>query len=274
MDGPQRASSQSQRSKSEARGYGNIYTPHAGAMIIQVQREAGLANRTIVLSNRQVRLLRFCFSRPGILLLGAIAASWVFFAVQAVRVPLLTGRIRTMERDAVRLDTLQATLAQLTARYEQVQTMLGAAAPKRAAAPPGDAVRIPAEIPSVWPLPNGIGFVTRGTAGPTPFGGAHPGVDVAVASGTDVRAAGAGSVVEVGNNAEYGIYLRLAHTDGYETLYGHLSRTLVERGATVATGTVVALTGNTGRSTGPHLHFEVRRRGANVDPLQIIKKGT
>jgi murein DD-endopeptidase MepM/ murein hydrolase activator NlpD len=274
MDGPQRASTpDSQKSKSETRGYGNIYTPHAGAMIIQVQREAGLANRTIVLGNRQVRLLRFLFSRPGIVVLGAIAASWLFFGVQAARVPFLTGRIRAMEHDAVKLDTLQATLAHLAARYEQVQTMLGAA-PKKAAALPGDLDRIPAEIPSLWPLPNGIGFVTRGTAGPTAFSGAHPGVDVAVPSGTDVRAAGAGSVVEVGNNAEYGIYLRLAHADGYETLYGHLSRALVEQGATVATGAVIALSGNTGRSTGPHLHFEVRRRGANVDPLQIIKKGT
>ncbi|GAC1647487.1 MAG: hypothetical protein NVS4B3_01590 [Gemmatimonadaceae bacterium] len=119
------------------RGYGNIYTPHAGSMVIQVQREGGLANRTFVLSERGVKLLRFAFSRIGVTTGVVIATSWLFFAVQAVRVPILTHRLAFLERDAQRLDTLQATLGRLQHRYDQLQKMFGApvAASARSSAP-------------------------------------------------------------------------------------------------------------------------------------------
>ena len=117
-----------------AKGYGNIYTPHAGSMIINVQRESGLQNRTLVLTPRQVKLLRLLTSRYGLVIVGVVALSWAFFAVQAARVPLLKSRIAHMEKDAARLDTLQHTVVELQKRYEQVQRMLGAA-PTPAAAP-------------------------------------------------------------------------------------------------------------------------------------------
>jgi murein DD-endopeptidase MepM/ murein hydrolase activator NlpD len=66
--------------------------------------------------------------------------------------------------------------------------------------------------------------------------------------------------------------VRLAHLDGYETLYAHASKILVEKGARVARGQVIALSGNTGRSTAPHLHFEVWRAGKVLDPMQLITK--
>ena len=256
------------------RGYGNIYTPHAGSMIIQVQREAGLANRTIILSNQQVRLLRVFTSRAGLLIGALLLASWVFFGIQAARVPLLTHRISTMERDALRLDTLQSTLGQLQARYEQVSSMLGAP-PMTARTTDGRAAADTATptVPSQWPLADAR-FVTRGAGGATAYNGPHPGVDIAVPIGTEVRAAGGGVVVEVGANDEYGNFVRISHAGNYETLYGHLSRVLVDKGAHVPQGEVVALTGNTGRSTAPHLHFEVRHDGKPVDPLQLFKKGS
>ena len=114
------------------RGYGNIYTPHAGAMIIHVQRESGLANRMIILSVRQVRMLRIGAVVAAILLLGGIG-SWIYFAAQAVRVPLLTRRIATLERDVQQLDTLKRALAEVEGRFQQVQRMMGASA----ALPPG-----------------------------------------------------------------------------------------------------------------------------------------
>lgn len=263
-----------QEQQATQRGYGNIYTPHAGSMIIQVQREAGLANRTIILGNQQVRLLRLFTSRAGIVIALAALGSWVFFAVQAARVPLLTRRISTMERDALRLDTLTTTLAQLQARYEQVSSMLGAP-PMAARTSDGRMAADTATptIPAQWPLADSR-FVTRGAGGATPYSGPHPGVDLAVAIGSEVRAAGGGVVVEVGADAEYGNFLRLSHADGYETLYGHLSRVLVDKGARVPQGSLVALSGNTGRSTAPHLHFEVRHDGKAVDPLQLFKKGS
>lgn len=258
----------SEKTPTPTGGYGNIYTPHAGSMIISVQREGGLANRTIVVSPNKIRLLRFVASRRGAVVGAIIAASWLFFAVQATRVPLLTDRIAEMERDAERLDTLQFALAQLQQRYEQVQAMLGIAAPPLAVAPtaPTEHTR-----PDQWPLPQ-PGYVTRGIGAADEYAGAHPGIDVAVPVGTEVRAAGGASVVEVDESAEYGKFVRLRHADQYETLYAHLSEVRVARGDVVGAGSVIALSGNTGRSTAPHLHFEVRRAGTVMDPMQLIKR--
>ena len=113
-------------------GYGNIYTPHAGSMIIQVQRETGLANRTIVISERQVALLRVLGSRIGVIAATVFVVTWLLFAVQSVRVPLLSGRIAELERDNRRIDSLQVALSRMHGRYEQVRQMLavGGAAPK------------------------------------------------------------------------------------------------------------------------------------------------
>jgi hypothetical protein len=110
-------------------GYGNIYTPHAGSMIIQVQRESGLQSRTIVLSARQIRILRFIMSRTGKLIAGGIAAIVVLLVVEAARIPVLTGRIARMEHTTQRLDTLEHSLSELQKRYDQVRTMMGSDAP-------------------------------------------------------------------------------------------------------------------------------------------------
>lgn len=115
----------SQDNAARDRGYGNIYTPHAGSMVIHVQREGGLANRTLILSERRVKLLRLATSRTGVLTGIALAITFLFLAVQAIRVPILTHRIAQMESDRARIDTLQRTLQQLQDRYVQVQNMLG-----------------------------------------------------------------------------------------------------------------------------------------------------
>jgi murein DD-endopeptidase MepM/ murein hydrolase activator NlpD len=258
-------------------GYGNIYTPHAGSMIIQVQREGGLANRTIVLSPTRVRLLRFILSRTGMVIGGVLALIFIFFGIQAARVPLLTRKLATMELDAKRLDTLQVTLGQLQKRYEQVQTMLGASPAQRAltavpATPPSvgtDTATM--TLPTRYPL-DAKGFVTRGVGSGQEYGATHPGLDIAVAEGTEVRAAGGGLVVEVSETPEYGKMVRLAHPQGYETRYGHLSQIRVRQGDRISLGTVLGLSGNTGNSTAPHLHFEVRKNNAAVDPMTLIQQ--
>jgi murein DD-endopeptidase MepM/ murein hydrolase activator NlpD len=260
-------------------GYGNIYTPHAGSMIIQVQREGGLANRTIVLSPTRVRMLRFVLSRTGMVIASVLGIIFVFFGVQAARVPLLTRRLATMELDAKRLDTLQVTLGQLQKRYEQVQTMLGASPAQRAVVPaPAAAATTPPAtdtatmtLPTRYPL-DAKGFVTRGVGDGQEYGAAHPGLDIAVPEGTEVRAAGGGLVVEVSETPEYGKMVRLAHPQGYETRYGHLSEIRVRQGDRLSVGTVLGLSGNTGRSTAPHLHFEVRKGNTAVDPMTLIQQ--
>ena len=105
-------------------GYGNIYTPHAGSMIIQVQRETGLANRTFVLSERQVAFLRIVGSRVGLAALAVFLVTWILFAAQSVRVPVLAVRIAQLERDNRRIDSLQVALSRMHGRYEQVRQML------------------------------------------------------------------------------------------------------------------------------------------------------
>ncbi len=97
----------------------------------------------------------------------------------------------------------------------------------------------------------------------------HTGVDFACSVGTPIKAAADGQVLFAGNRGGYGIAVILRHRAGYTTLYGHLSKPLVLTGQFVKAGQTIAKSGNTGRSTGPHLHFEVRKYGIPVNPLDV-----
>jgi len=197
--------------KLSGRGYGNIYTPHAGSMIIQVQRESGLANRTIILTQRQVRLLRRGAYALGTLL-AIVVLSWFFLATQAARVPGLTHRVQTLQHDVTRLDTLQAALTALEGRFQQVQHMLGATTPTAtsAAAPSAKAADSADEsIPSQWPLAVAGTIVARDDTTAS-----SSGMDIEAPPGTQVRASGAGSVVEVSVDSSGSATLRIAHSDG------------------------------------------------------------
>ena len=101
----------------------------------------------------------------------------------------------------------------------------------------------------------------------------HKGLDIATAMGTPVLAADAGKVVVAGwpDNTGYGNRVMLDHGNDYVTLYGHLSKIYVSVGQTVRRGDQVGAEGSTGRSTGPHLHFEVRRGGVAINPLEFLK---
>lgn len=112
--------------------HGDIFSRSAGTMLIHVQRQNGLAHRTLVLRPWQVQLLRIVTSRWVIALAILGVASWSYFAVQAARVPILNARLAHLEEDARRLDTLQQTLATLQARYEQVQKMMSTTTPTAA----------------------------------------------------------------------------------------------------------------------------------------------
>jgi len=106
-----------------------------------------------------------------------------------------------------------------------------------------------------------------------PFSGEeayHKGVDFAGTAGANVMAVAAGVVTWAGNRTGYGNLVEINHGDGYVTRYAHNQRTLVTVGQTVKRGDPVALMGSTGRSTGPHVHFEVIRNGRQVDPLTFV----
>jgi len=97
----------------------------------------------------------------------------------------------------------------------------------------------------------------------------HRGTDFAAPTGTPILAAGDGTVVRSGPFGAFGNYVRLRHSDGYETAYAHMSRIAVRSGARVRQGQVIGYVGSTGRSTGPHLHYEVMRRGQQINPMTL-----
>lgn len=102
------------------------------------------------------------------------------------------------------------------------------------------------------------------------WGRTHKGIDWACPIGTEVRASSAGTVARAGWGSGYGYVVYINHADGRQTRYGHLSKVLVSAGQSVKQGDRIALSGNTGRSTGPHVHFEILINGSQVNPLQYI----
>jgi len=100
----------------------------------------------------------------------------------------------------------------------------------------------------------------------------HAGADLAAPQGSPVRATATGVVERAGWSGGYGLLVALHHQDGYETRYAHLSQVSVETGQVIEKGQVIGFVGSTGRSTGPHLHYEVRRNGQVLDPLLFIRR--
>jgi murein DD-endopeptidase MepM/ murein hydrolase activator NlpD len=100
----------------------------------------------------------------------------------------------------------------------------------------------------------------------------HSGLDFSAAHGEKIMATGAGIVTMVAKEKNYGNVLKIKHGDGLETRYAHCSKILVKKGDIVERNQVIALVGNTGRSTGPHLHYEIRLNGRALDPRQYLKK--
>ena len=102
--------------------------------------------------------------------------------------------------------------------------------------------------------------------------GEHPGLDIAVQTDSYIRAAGGGRVVEVGTDEVYGLFVVLDHGEGYTTVYAHTSAQMVEQGQQVREREVIALSGSSGQSTAPHLHFEILLDGSAIDPLTMVEQ--
>ncbi len=105
------------------------------------------------------------------------------------------------------------------------------------------------------------------TAGASSY---HPAIDIAVSSGTTVCAADGGVVVYTGYNGGYGNSVGIDHGNGFVTYYNHLSSYNVQKGQMIKKGQPVALSGNTGTSTGPHLDFKILKDGSPVDPMKYL----
>ena len=227
----------------------------------------------------------------------------------AARVPGLEQEVARLQQENGRVQKLASALNRAEANYQELRQLLGVRSPPEKgvtpapspdlpravavrarlplAAPPISTPALPApapapaatparstrgpSVPTRWPL-DVPGFVTRGEVRPGEPAESHPGIDIAVPVGSTVRAAGGGTVESAGADSDYGMFVLLRHPDGYETMYGHASRLLVHEGDSVQAGQVIALSGSSGRSTAPHLHFEIRREGKSLDPLTMVKE--
>jgi murein DD-endopeptidase MepM/ murein hydrolase activator NlpD len=255
------------------------------------------------LDSRQYRLplLLFQIGKWGAIAIAVLVVLFFAFAGpiarSAARVPGLQREVARLRRENSRVQQLASALNRAEANYQELRQMLGVRAPPaaRGGTTPANsavlgatvmrAVPVRATTPSAparyetglstpthWPLGAG-GFMTRGQVRPGAPAESHPGIDIAAPPGTPIRASGGGTVAATGYDPDYGMFVLLRHPGGYETMYGHASRLLVGEGDDVLAGQVIALTGNSGRSTAPHLHFEIRRDGKSLDPLALVKEG-
>jgi murein DD-endopeptidase MepM/ murein hydrolase activator NlpD len=235
--------------------------------------------RSFEISYRALRLA-LGFGGVVVVFLVVMAASWWSLAAMAARVPGLEQDLARMQEERDHVVELAQTLAQAEKQYERVRQILsvdGTAreglertpTPARTSARVADMTDTPEDFPASWPLVQS-GFITRERTDGD--GEPHPGIDIAVPQGSYIRAAGAGVVRAAGTDEVYGSYVLIEHADGYESMYGHASQIFVAAGDSVSRHEVVALSGSTGRSTAPHLHFEIRKDGRAIDPLPLIRK--
>ena len=257
---------------------------------IVVHIDGALASRTLRISRSAFRAgVAGAIGLGALILLGL--ALYLPITAAAARVPGLLREVERLEGENQKIGQLVAALDSAERRYDRIRAMMGAdivpePAQLAGTLPVAPAVRArvasahrvlkagPSE-PTRWPLDD-PGYVTRGQASPGPTGSSgeetHPGIDIAVPPGSAVRAAGGGTVLQTGEEAEYGLFVLLEHPGGLQTMYGHLSRATVAAGQAVDAGQVIGLSGNSGRSSAPHLHFEIRRDGQPIDPRTLVKE--
>lgn len=201
---------------------------------------------------------------------AALIASHVA-AQRAVRDRMVANRdaLAGAEHDKSRaLAAVKEDRASFVAEAESLSAESAALAARIAAAQSAASTSSPPTVssgPLGWPV---VGPVTSGFG--SRWGRMHEGIDIGVGPGTPVHAAAAGTVIYAGWMTGYGNVVVIDHGNGLSTAYAHNSSLIVAVGASVGKGFVVALSGNTGHSTGPHVHFEVRVNGVPVDPLGYL----
>jgi len=249
-----------------------------GGFTLMLVPEEGGESRSFRLSRRAYRFAAVAGSL-AIIGIGVMAMSWWFLALEAAKGWQQQALVDSLQQERAEILTLAQQLNRVEAEYAHLRSLFGPTAdpvapdlwlPPAGLPGPGDVevgdVDDPG-VPSAWPLTE-PGFVTQQLMeGPA---GDHPGLDIAVATDSYIRASGAGRVLRTGEDEIYGRFIVLDHGQGYQTVYAHASEILVDRGMDVRRGEVIALTGSTGRSTAPHLHFEILMNGLPVDPMTLV----
>lgn len=241
---------------------------------VHLVRKDGLESHTVNLGQRRVTLF---VTGAVLLLFGVGVSAGIYWAAreEAEATENLRAEVADLQNERARVVDLASRLEEVEAGYNRLQSAITggrpvaeSGAPLPVAGPTGAATGPELAATSLaWPLAQ-RGFVTRtfgsrGDAGPT----GHTGVDIAVPTGSYVRAIRAGRVEDAGEDPVYGMFVRIAHANGLTSLYGHNSWLFAAEGDSVERLQVVALSGNTGRSTAPHLHLELSQEGSLVDPL-------
>jgi murein DD-endopeptidase MepM/ murein hydrolase activator NlpD len=251
--------------------------PNGGLTVVVIPDKSG-ESRTIRLSPWAYRLFIVGGLSLGVLL-AFMALSWGFLFFRATDRWDQQARLDSLEAERAQVLSLAEELDRVEAEYEVLRSLFGAGEAPVASdlwLPPsgipgsrstGPTPEEGEHLPTAWPLTE-PGFITQALVAQD--SGDHPGVDIAIATDSYIRAAGSGQVLRVGEDPLYGLFVVLEHGEGYQTVYAHASTILVERGLTVRRGEVIALTGSTGQSTAPHLHFEVLLDGVPVDPLSMV----
>jgi len=238
---------------------------------------------------RRVRLPVWLYRGGLVFIALVVVAPIVYVAVyyEVVARALQAGRLaeenRSLRRYQNKVQALEQSLVESRQLINQILAMAGLdstrltelytgadPAPPEAGAPAGFEGDSP-DLPPGSPIPDGLpaaGWISRGFSDVS--GTKHNGVDLAMAEGTPVRATAFGVVTFAGLDAEYGNMIVLKNNDSIETVFGHNRQNLVTVGDTVYAGERIALSGNTGASSAPHLHYEVRIKGKAINPIKYF----
>ena len=242
---------------------------------LQFVRHDGQGLRTLPLGSPKV-VGAVVGTALGFLVIGVLTGLLIAARSESSRIAELDARIAALTTERNQVHDLAGRLIELEQRYGVLRDAVTESEPPPEAnvgmggSPTAPA---PADLEAetlAWPLAR-RGFVTRNFGsllGDSP--GGHPGLDIAVPTGSYVRAIKAGRVEEVGEDPVYGRFVRIAHDEGLTSLYGHNSWLFAAVGDEVERFEVIALTGNTGRSSAPHLHLELARDGVLLDPITLI----
>ncbi len=227
------------------------------------------------LSASAVKVLLVLVGLLVVVLIAALvlAGSGVY---RLARLSYLEFRNNQLETEFAKMSLLRQRLDRLEQENRKMAAMLGV----ELTPPPIDWSSVPFDssalpewakegewgtrpVPVLVPLEGYV--VSRG------FTETHTAIDLAAQSGTPVRAAADGIVTERGKDSIFGRFVLLNHRQGYETYYGHLENLKAALGDTVRAGQTIGTVGSTGRSSAPHLHFEIRKDSQSIDPAKLIK---
>jgi murein DD-endopeptidase MepM/ murein hydrolase activator NlpD len=240
-----------------------------------------------IAGNYSPNSLRFSLPLWVARLLGVIACLLALLVVASLvmtlagayrlsRLSYLERRNRQLEGEFTKVVSLRKQLAQVEEQSRKMATMLGIE--KTPAAVNWDSVPLDSQALPEWLKGKTWGTELVPKLLPVEYYAVsqrakegHVAVDLAAADGAPVRATADGVVEQRGEDRQYGRFLLLKHGQGYESYYGHLQDWNVDKGDTVQAGQTIAWVGTTGKSTAPHLHFEIRKDGQRIDPAGVLK---